>query len=62
MTLYDMYGKPEDHIGIYPNEHLVSFLDKTNSTIHLLSARDGSYAKNIILDAGMNKVQGYWYN
>lgn len=62
MTLEDSTSSPEDFIGIYPNEHLVSFLDKSNFTLHFLSARDGSYAENIVLDAGASAVQGYWYN
>jgi hypothetical protein len=52
MTLEDASGNPEDYIGIYPNEHLVSFLDKTNSTLHFVSTRDGSYGENVVIDAG----------
>lgn len=61
ITLEDS-SDPENFITIFPSEHLVSFLDKTNKTLHLLSTRDGSYGQNVILDVGPNLAHGFWYN
>lgn len=61
MTLADSLD-PENFIGIYPNEHLVSFVEKSNSSLHFLSTRDGSYAQTVELDSGSATVQGFWYN
>ena len=49
-------------ISIFPQEHLASFLDKTNKSLHILSTRDGSYGQNVILDAGPLQISGFWFN
>ena len=55
-------GDPINFIGIYPEQHLVSVVEKSNFTIHFLNTRDGTYQGGIDNPGLAVAPTGFYFN